>query len=303
MFRAILVPHDGSPLAEVAVPYATAIARSAHGRLIVIQAARDPVSKRHAELELAVLAERLWKSGIAVETHVRDADDANDAGDFIVGAVPAWEADLVVMSTHGRSGLGRWLYGSVADHVLRHADVPIFLIPASCDQTWPPNPDGSHILVALDGSEFAEEALRPARDLASTLGASLLLVRAVPPPTVPGGYGQAVPYIPSDSGAALEEARAYLKGVASSLRATSTGPVDVDVHAEVGTPVMALVSVAQHRQVMAIAMATHGRSGIARVVLGSVATGVLQQAGIPLLLVRPAAMRAAADGRPTTDDR
>ncbi|MBI3972388.1 MAG: universal stress protein [Chloroflexi bacterium] len=110
MFRTILVPQDGSPLAERALPFATRVAREG-GPLILVQAAPNVAYRLEVEEPMTSLAERLWKAGVAVETHVR----VGDAGEFVVDAARAWDADLIVMSTHGRSGLGRWLFGSVAD--------------------------------------------------------------------------------------------------------------------------------------------------------------------------------------------
>ena len=84
------------------------------------------------------------------------------------------------MSTHGHGGLGRWLYGSVADEVLRRVPVPVLLVSAVCAQTWAQD-QPLRVVAPLDGSDLAEEALGPARDLAATLGNELLLLGVVEP--------------------------------------------------------------------------------------------------------------------------
>jgi nucleotide-binding universal stress UspA family protein len=201
-----------------------------------------------------------------------------------------------VLATHGRSGLGRWLYGSVADHVLRHAPVPVLLISAGCAPAWPESGPG-RILVPLDGSALAEAALAPAAALAGILRARLLLLRAVVPPVAtetayatghPYATGQ--PYAYWDPAEALEATRSYLEPLAGGLRERG---LTVDVEAAEGPPAAAIASSAWERGAGLIAMATHGRSGVGRLVLGSVATTTLHLAAVPLLLVRPGQDRPA----------
>jgi nucleotide-binding universal stress UspA family protein len=322
MYPTILVPYDGSALAERALPFAVRLAREG-GRLVLVQAAANVNYRLEVEEQMAILAERLWKAGIAVETHVR----LGDAGEFVVEAARTWEANIVVMSTHGRSGLGRWIFGSVADYVLRHAPVPVLLVPATCDHAWPaeasrrPGDEPVRILVPLDGSALAEAALRPASDLAATLAGRLLLLRAVAPSRQPYVHAQMVPYgaagdtllqegtrpvdprsryewsawtdgaeLPPQTVEAIAEANEYLERVVRELGADAN-PVETRTY--VGGAIETITSFARSEGVEAVAMATHGRGRLARVVLGSVATGVLQRIGRPLLLVRPASLHYA----------
>jgi nucleotide-binding universal stress UspA family protein len=296
----ILVPLDGSSLAGSALPYATRLARAAAGRIVLVRATPDAPAQQRAEAELTAVAERLFAAGVPVETHVR----RGAAGDVILEGVRAWEAGLIAMATHGRSGPGRWLYGSVADHVLRHAEVPVLLVSGLCERRWPAparaaagaegtRPDGpGRVLVPLDGSAASEAALGTAGDLADALGAGLLLAQVVPLP--PYVYGAALEFTPSayDLDDELGAAGGYLEDVAARLRA---GGRDVATATEAGLVAPAIARIARERDAAAIAMATRGRGGVARAVLGSVATGVLQLAGTPLLLVRPAGS-PAADG-------
>jgi nucleotide-binding universal stress UspA family protein len=190
---------------------------------------------------------------------------------------------IIVMSTHGRSGLGRWLYGSIADQVLRKAHVPVLLISAACDHPWPER-GPLRILVPLDGSDLAEAVLGSASDLAALLQAKLVLVSAVGPREYPPNDGVLVVRFGLDS--ELRETREYLKGVAKRLRGSGAS---VEAIAEVGRAGRVIDAIARERKVDLIAMTTHGRSGLARLTLGSVATETLQRTAVPLLLTRPSA--------------
>jgi nucleotide-binding universal stress UspA family protein len=366
-FHTILAPLDGSPLGECALPYATTLARCTNSRLVLVHAASDATSRRQAEASLAQIAKDLWQHGVAVESHVR----AQSPGPLIVDAAETWEADLVAMSTHGRSGWGRWLYGSVADHVLRHAAAPVLLVSAQCDRNWPPASGSAlttvtrRVLLPLDGSRRAEAALGPACALAVALAARLHLVQVVPPPPPPlylygesvadepfsysaypagearplqgairplgtyrqhrpggwyawdSGLGEQLPLQeePADT-SDLEHAGKYLDRLVSEIKAggRTHGMVKglaVDVDAIVGRPATAIISLDEQRDVAAIAMSTHGRSGVARLALGSVATEILQRTQVPLLLVGPVAAARlvpsteqpeAADGAASRDE-
>ena len=125
-------------------------------------------------------------------------------------------ADLLVLATHGRSGLGRCRYGSVADAVLRRADRPLLLVPAARDRNWP-RERPPRLLITLDGSGFAREALPPAGTMAQLSGGEVILLRVVEPPDsspfTPPGEGQVL-------GAAAEvaAAEACLEGIAPTQR-------------------------------------------------------------------------------------
>src|SRR5262249_2599810 len=182
MLKTILVPTDGSPLAERALPYATTLASKVDGRVVLVRAAlahpqigmdelaAQLMATQQAEYDVAVTAEQLERDGIPVERAVY----YDEAAAAITDPTQRRKAGLVVMSTHGRPGLGRWIYGSVADRVLRQTDVPVLLVPPGCERTWSDNRK-PRILVPLDGSDLAEEALGPADELAEALGAELLL--------------------------------------------------------------------------------------------------------------------------------
>jgi len=280
MFSTVILPLDGSTLARRAIPYAVKIARAARGRLILFQALSAGESYDHAMAVLDAVADQLSKDGVATVARVR----FGDAAKLILDTALSEQDCLIVMSTRGRAGVERWLYGSVADEVLRKADVPVMLIPMTCERSW--SADRSFlILIPLDGSDLAEEALGPIRAFADVFGADMLLLRAVPPRTFSSTNADVDP--PNDPETELDEARRYLESLAITLRAE--GRV-VRTLAVIDFPVPAIARAAREQNVDLIAMATHGSGGLTRLVLGSVATGTVHQATVPLLFIRPEAI-------------
>jgi nucleotide-binding universal stress UspA family protein len=304
MLKTILVPLDGSSLSEHALPYATRLACGTGARLVLVQAtspaplpgestrAAPETTAQEAEVKLAVLVNRLRSEGVGAEARVSD----EDAATAIRHATADEGADVIVMSTHGRGGLGRWIYGSVADRMLQTALVPVLLVPAACSARWPADRP-LRILVPLDGSSIAEEALDLARALAELGGLELHLLRVVEPLAPIEPYGGYVPPLVDDS--ALDTARQYLERIATPLR---TSGRMVTVRVATGGPAAQISAAARDQQVDLIVLATHGRGGVTRLVMGSVAADVLRQASVPILMARPAAVRAAAES-PATEPR
>jgi nucleotide-binding universal stress UspA family protein len=302
-YRTILVPLDGSPLSERALPEAVALAERSGARLLLLRVAvadfvtrTDPRSGEPYLVDLAAdylrdVAGRVAAQSAAVAIETVEA--RGEPGPEIGRVAREREADLIVMATHGRSGLGRWLYGSVADHVLRHAPAPVLLVSALCGPA-PARAAGApgRVLVPLDGSPLAETALAPAAALADAFDARLLLLLVVEPPS-PGRAPYGAGYVAAayDPATALQEARGYLEGVACDLRRRGHR---ADVAAAEGPAAATIAAAARERRVARIVMATHGRSGLGRMVLGSVATAVLHLADVPLVLVRPEAVRSSA---------
>jgi nucleotide-binding universal stress UspA family protein len=291
MITNILVPLDGSELAERALPYATALARASDGTLMLLQAvdaiglARRPEDEPDPLTRLQASVATLRAGGVKAEPYLSHRY-MEEVGQAIARSARERAADLIVMSTHGRGGLGRWIYGSVADAVLREAAVPVLLIPAACERRWPTDRT-PRILVPLDGSDLAATALGPAVELADLLGAELLLLRVIPPAPYLEGYY----YVEAEEEQQLAEARSALEALAERLR---TDRRNVEVRTVLGYPSSEVASIAREEDLDLIAMATHGRTGLARVVMGSVASGTLQRAERPILLVRPSELRKAA---------
>ncbi len=295
MFTKILVPLDGSELSERAIPFAQQLAGQ-NGRLMLvrttmshrrlgssgIQARDEPMGE--AEHYLANVAERLSRSGADTEWRVY----YGPAAEGIREEAALRRAGSTVMSTHGRSGLQRLVFGSVAEQVLHETEVPLLMVPARSHANW--TGDGpKRVVVPLDGSDPSEAALEPAIRLAGRLNASLCLLGVIAPLNMSQlGYGV---YIPGGL-EATNQGEGYLTSVANRLRPHG---LQVETRFEVGFVASAIADLARAEQTAAVVMATHGRAGLASLVMRSVTTNVLRHSMAPLLVVRPVAWQRVAE--------
>jgi nucleotide-binding universal stress UspA family protein len=286
--KTILVPLDGSDLAARAVPFAATLAARGESSLLLLRAVNTLAAPTEAagqalvdeaQQALDATAAALVADGVTATTRVVD----RQAESAILEATADENVALVVMSTHGRGGLGRFIYGSVADTVLRHAPVPVLTVPPHGLSEWPT--DGRvKVLVPLDGSELSRQAVEPACELVDALGGSLLLGSVVTFPSY-SMYAEGYVFVDPDPGSGvLADTRQYLEAVAAGLR-TESRPVEVC--ATYGSPYFGITSMAREAGVGLIVMATHGRGGMSRALLGSVATATLRQSDVPIVLVRP----------------
>ena len=303
MLYQILVPLDGSQLAERALPYATALAGAMQARLVLLRAtdafgftdrgrsrAQMAVSQ-DAETYLNSIAGPLRERGLTVDL----ALPVGGAAETIEDEITLRDIDLVVMATHGRSGLGRLVYGSVAAHVLHAAKVPVLVVRAWQKTSGTSFTDSPRIVVPVDGSHFAAAALPIARELVTALGGQLLLVMAVSPPEV--AMMSELAYAQFDPASELATATAYLEQLAEGERAAGR---PTQTLAQVGMPEHVIGELARSNDAALIVMATHGRGGVGRFVMGSVADATLRQGTTPLLLVRPHGDELGADDSGTT---
>jgi nucleotide-binding universal stress UspA family protein len=290
MFTTLIVPLDGSELAAKSVPFASAVARATSGRVILLRAldAYRAQAEPNAAGQLEDQAAALRAAGVAAEAVVTGVA-GDDVGRTIVDESVARGCDLMVLSTHGRTGLGRFIYGSVADRVLRLAKTPVMVIPAGSEQPWPSD-RAPHVLLPLDFSELANEAVGPAVELAKSLGARMTLLHVVPPPSY--AYAEGYAYVIDLPEQQLEEGSRMLDDLAERLRADG---LEVQTEALIGYPSAQVAESAAEKHADLIVMATHGRGGLARLGLGSVATGTVQRSTVPVVLLKPIAIQAAAE--------
>jgi nucleotide-binding universal stress UspA family protein len=284
MLGTVLVPLDGSELAEEALPYAKAIAEKTGAvlhlaRVVPIDAPPDEAAE--AREYLSRLAGRL---GDRVQLSVRYGHPAAE----IIDLARELADPAIVMTTHGRGGLGRWLYGSVADRVVRGAGVPVLLIRSGLPRREPAAIRS--IMVPLDGSPLAEAALPYAIELARRFDAELHLVRVAETPEVYallGAHGQAATsgeVIAEIAQQMIDNASAYLGEVSERLRREG---IQVESHVLEGLAIEQLLAFERERQPDLVVMATHGRGGLRRVIFGSVAEHVLREGNAPVMLIRP----------------
>jgi nucleotide-binding universal stress UspA family protein len=302
MMNAILVPLDGSDLADRAVPFATALAGRTDRPLLLLRAvstlgcstdADAAAVMQEAHQQLDEVAGAIAAGGLTVDTRVVDAPPEV----AIVDTAADEDVGLIVLATHGRGGLGRWIYGSTADAVLRTAPTPVLMVPPHSVARWSLD-QPAKIVVPLDGSIVAASALQPARELADMLGGSLLLVTFVESSRY-ASHGEGHVFgMPDLDDERLVEARTQLDGIAAGLR-TSSRPVEV--RALFGTPFFDVAAIARDEGADAIVIATHGRGGLGRALLGSVATSTVQRSHVPVLLVRPTPAEQQPVATPTTE--
>jgi nucleotide-binding universal stress UspA family protein len=311
VFSTILVPLDGSPFSEHALPPALALATRGSGRLhLVTVATAEPGSggapsssvdavpetdrmTPAAEEYLSRVEGRIRERGAPVEiTH--HALPAGNVAASLLREMQDHPADLAVMTTHGRGALQRAWLGSVADALVRQAPIPLLLIrPGDGAVSGDPDPLAGdpprflHVLVPLDGSEAAAEALGHGVALANSEGGRLTLLRVLPPVVAGGAYPYvAVPAREDEAATDLaRRAREELESVAADLRGQGT-QTEV-VLKRVNQPAAAILDFADEEQVDVVAMTTRGRGGVARLVLGSVADKVIRGADVPVLVHHP----------------
>ncbi len=293
--RPILVPLDGSELSEKAIPYAVSIATTTKQTLLLLTvwegaereflsapsaAARD-VDERGRALRQEYLndvAQRVSAQGVQATAEMRGGDPSEALLAFCDEHAPG----LLVMATHGRSGIQRMWYGSVANKLMRAAPIPTLLVGPKVLEEGGEPPAIRDILVPLDGSPLSESALQPAADLAEAFKARLLLVRAIRWPAQ--AFAQGVPdaYLPEIEQELTAEADGYLWGVREALKTTQP----VERHVLWGGPSESILKFADQERIGLVVMASHARSGLGLWVLGSVAERVIQGTA-PVLLIRP----------------
>jgi len=297
-YRNILIPLDGSHFAEEAIPYARSLAHSAGARLHLIMV-HEPVpalvgmgetpplieldekSRDQERNYLAAVAGDLLR---ALPVEFRELEGA--AGPALCEEADRIDADLVVMATHGRGAMGRLWLGSVADYLVRHLSVPVLLVHPD-RFARPIEPPLHSILVSLDLSRESETILEPVVKLAQLTEGHVTLVHVVEP--ILGTTSLGMPFAAPVPIEVFEEQRTTaqrkLDRVADTLREQGLSVCARMVDA--ASAANGLLEMLEEKQYDLIAMTTHGRGGVRRLLLGSVADKVIRGAAKPVLVVRP----------------
>jgi nucleotide-binding universal stress UspA family protein len=284
----ILLPHDGSDLAERAVPYAARLARSLSSRIVLLHIRPVYVAHLRPRFDLEPLAGALRREGHDVEVLQYDLHTGS-VGDLIAEVAQNTSTAYVVMSTHGRGGIGRAMFGSVTDETIRKSEVPVLVVPTLATRRWPES-GPARVLLPLDGSETAATAIEPAAAIAAAFGSTLLVARFVEHEPVSvasaGGFVQHVDLRPDSD---LDHARGYVDRVCAAIRGRVRS---VDAYVDNRFSTGSIASVADEESVDLIVMSTHGRGGLARMVMGSAAMATLARANAPVLVIGPRMIRA-----------
>ena len=303
MYKRMLVPLDGSELAEAVFPYARELAEKLNLEIILLHVSRPALDAflhmRRAYIEHAVEAikhdlKKPAKAGkpIGVLGEIAEGYPAEE----ILRYADEKAADFILIATHGRSGLKRWTLGSVVDKVLRASKIPVFLVPTGVQgktyDQWPKKT----LIVPLDGSELAGSVLKHVEALTEHPVSpfdEVVLVRVCEPPVIPSYYAPEVSEVPFNWGELIhqetvrcrKEAEDYLAKIEKQLKERK-----INVRSEVlaGKAADEVVDYVKKNPFSVIVMATHGRSGLKRLVYGSVAANILHGVSNPIFLVKPA---------------
>lgn len=307
MYKRILVPLDGSELAEHVVPYVIALARGGKSEVNLIRIMEPPSiyladpshglyphrisasMESHGQDYLQDLSRPLRDAGVKLTLTVEEGT----AAPYIIAEADKDPDTLIAMCTHGRSGLARWMMGSVTNKVLQGTENPMLIVRPHEGEP-PREVELDTIIVPLDGSSLSEQSLTHVTELSKALRMRVLLVRVTPSAGEYQHYmerhywgADATAYFgPYDvfSQKADAEAMDYMYEVRERLWKSDVIRVEEELlH---GRPAEAIVEFARQSPHALVAMTTHGRSGIGRWVLGSVTDSVLRHGDNPVLVVR-----------------
>lgn len=286
--KKILVPLDGSPVAEEILVHVETLARASGAHVILLRVVPFLWPSEHVHVR--EMGDKMDKEAsdylFTIETHLVEkgieasiAVCEGNVPEVIRDAAREKGVDLIALSTHGHGGVKRWALGSVTSKVMQVSPVPLLVhrstgtkeIEAHCRQ----------VLIPIDGSELAESIFPQARSIAALFNAKVWFLSVI---TLPGGFT-----VLEQDQAALEDRVAlsikhYFSSLETRLQEEEAG--DYEVVIKKGDPAETICSFAEENRIDLIAMSTHGRSGLSRWALGSVTDKVLHCSSKPVLLVR-----------------
>lgn len=290
MYQRLLATLDGSPASEAILPYLTELVRVLGPEEVVLLNVLESGGDREVHLtesylrETSGLLKHSWETSLNSAPNIRwstteatledtamRSRGAEAVASGILEFAEANHSDLVVMSTHGRTGFNRWFLGSVAEQVIQGAEVPIFLVRTSQESSGQPF-QLQRVLVPLDGSTLGEQCLPYVEELAKKASPDVTLLFAE---------------TPSDSehfDGSSDDALTYLDHIASGLKRSGLSSVETKLRR--GMPDEEILNQAQESSADLVVMTTHGRTGLGRLALGSVAHHVVSHSETPIFLVR-----------------
>lgn len=284
MIKSVLVPLDSSELAEQALSYAIPIADRHNAELHLVFVINPDAEASDEDNARAYLAEITTKLQIKAKVHVRlgsPADEIIETGDDLPDP-------LIVMTTHGRTGIGRWIYGSVADKVVHASEAPVLLLRSEAGEL-----DGGNIariVAPVDGSAYSEAALSFAKSMARTFDSELHVTRVAETASLYSSLGYET-YAPGAGQPMTDvveymvnQTHKYVSEVTAELREQGFNAQGVVLEGFAGEEILGYERKVEPQLIV---MATRGRSGFDRFVFGSVAERVLKSGKTPVLMVKP----------------
>jgi len=285
MYHQILVPLDGSKLAESVLPYVRCLARALNAPVQLLHVNDPETVAGIANPNRGVDYLRNVQSSVLNSLSVSSSVETGKPAEVIIDMAARDRNTLIAMATHGRSGVQRWLLGSVGHKVLHATANPLLLVRPG-EQPPSDSVQLKTLVVPLDGSHLAERVLPHALALARALKSELILTRVF---SLPVGV-QVAPeaaYVPNLSQLReniREEASAYLKAKVEQLRAEGVDGVSCVLME--GDSASEIIDLARKTPDNLLAMCTHGRTGLSRWAIGSVTERVVRHCGDPVLIVR-----------------
>jgi nucleotide-binding universal stress UspA family protein len=301
MYKVIMVPTDGSGFDREAIRVALRIAERCDAKVRLVRVlATGSIFDMSARTEGTDLSDEIVQTGrdaalselYALAAECRATSNANVSvdlhggpiDDVLQGYARRHDVDLIVISTHGRSGISRLSLGSVTDSLIRRTTIPVLVVKPSTSYLNPRAIEAfKRIIVPLDGSALAEQILPRVLELAKLAEAEITLLGVL----VPQSYSQKEIYDPSLPwwSKDITQAQSYLFGVAATLRREG---VTVTTEVVIGENVASAIGdYASREKADLIAIATHGRGGLARLIRGSVADAVMHSSRISMLVFKP----------------
>jgi nucleotide-binding universal stress UspA family protein len=296
-----VIPLDGSKTAEQVLPYARTLANKLKVPVEFIGVIDIAEFALHISAEKARYLERMIEQGERSTMDylkgvantfpgltVNCAIEKGRAADAIIDKAAADKGTLITMATHGRSGINRWVLGSVAEKVLRATNNPLLLVRAAEQATSGEEARLTSVIVPLDGSELAESVLPAVSELAKKLDLEIILFRAfnIPYSVYAGADGYYAVNFDQLIAEIKDEATSYLEKKTEELK--RKGFEKVSFLVKEGLSADEIISFGRQTPDNLIAMCTHGRSGVKRWVLGSVTENVVRHCGDPVLVIRAA---------------
>lgn len=293
MYAKIIVPLDGSQLSEAALDYSKSLAASSGANLTVLHVCRSgehqylSMHRGYTERIVEKLTNEFQRVG-AKSHEIESAVSVGDPASEILRFSEEQQASLIIMSTHGHSGLGKWAMGGVSDKVVRHSSVPVLMVRAMV-----PRPRSKDMLVLLDGTQLSEQVLPHAKNYAETFGMGLTLLRVFDPPYILSDYPEGTAkltwqeHVDQITSAHRRECAGYLEEIANQLRGEG---LKVKVKVLLGKADEQIVEYLDQAEFDLVSLSTHGRAGIRRWALGSIAEKILHASSTPVLLVRPGSL-------------
>jgi len=287
--KRILVPLDGSKLSEKVLPQVELLAKQSNAEVILLRVVPfswpneflhvremgDKLDKEASDYLFTINA-KLVEKGISGECCVHEGSVPEIVCDF----AKENEIDLIAMSTHGRRGVKRWALGSVADKVIQTSSVPVLLYRITGEKVT--SPHYKNILIPVDGSHFSENVFPQARYLVELFKAKVWFLHVIDTHLVES-FTALKDNIIEDDGKSIENIQNYFSTIEKRVKETQ---VAYELVIKKGNPAETICDFAKENEIDLIAMSTHGRGGIARWALGSVADKVVQSSSKPVLLIR-----------------